>query len=75
VFEEEQKVTSYRRALRQQPAFKEISGWKKRYGPWATGYFTSAFVAGDKKLVLRLAKVECGFQSQTEAVAALRSQS
>jgi aminoglycoside phosphotransferase (APT) family kinase protein len=64
-------------SLRQQPGFQENFRLEEKI--WTLGdgllHKNYAFEAGGKELVLRLAKVECGLQSRTEAVAGMRSES
>jgi hypothetical protein len=64
-------------SLRQQPGFQENFRLEEKIQTLGDGLFHKnyAFEAGDKKLVLRLAKIECGLQSRTEAVAGVRSES
>jgi aminoglycoside phosphotransferase (APT) family kinase protein len=64
-------------SLRQQPGFQENFRLEGKICTLGDGLFHKnyAFEAGDKELVLRLAKVECGLQSRTEAVAGVRNES
>jgi hypothetical protein len=64
-------------SLRQQPGFQENFRLEEKIWTLGDGLFHKnyAFEAGDKRLVMRLAKVECGLQSRTEAVAGVRSES
>ena len=64
-------------SLRQQPGFQENFQLKEKIWILGDGLFhkSYAFEAGDQKLVLRLAKLECGLQSRTEAIAGVRRES
>ncbi len=64
-------------SLRQQPGFQENFRLEGKICTLSDGLFHKnyAFEAGDKKLVLRLAKVEYGLQSRTEAIVGVRSES
>ena len=64
-------------SLRQQPGFQGNFQLKEKIWILGDGLFhkSYAFEAGDQKLVLRLARLECGLQSRTEAIAGVRRES
>ena len=69
--------SSIESSLRQQPGFQGNFQLKEKIWILGDGLFhkSYAFEAGDQKLVLRLARLECGLQSRTEAIAGVRRES